>query len=183
VASAVSPHEVMRRGRLQHPVCRISLPQTALSSGRSARRPRWKRAGANAGDEVGCLHGPPPLLGGLDELASQFATKTATPGAIPQYTVDLYVDHLRDPAARRASFEYYRTLDTTAEHVQRWRDEGLLTIPVLAIGGQHSTGTMPEETVRLVATDVTGLVIPGAGHFLPEETEEQLSAAVLEFLR
>lgn len=125
------------------------------------------------------------LIASREEIyfGHQFATKTATPGAIPQYAVDLYVDHLRDPAARRASFEYYRTLDTTAEHVQRWRDEGLLTIPVLAMGGQHSTGTMPEETLRLVATDVTGLVIPGAGHFLPEETPEQLSAAVLEFLR
>ncbi|GGX13592.1 hypothetical protein GCM10010383_49550 [Streptomyces lomondensis] len=25
-------------------------------------------SGADEGDEVGCVHGPPPLLGGLDEL-------------------------------------------------------------------------------------------------------------------
>ncbi|MFJ8948038.1 hypothetical protein ACIRG4_33140 [Streptomyces sp. NPDC102395] len=42
---------------------------------------------------------------------------------------------MRDPAARHASFEYYRTLDATAEHVQRWHGQGPLTIPVLAIGG------------------------------------------------
>jgi pimeloyl-ACP methyl ester carboxylesterase len=51
------------------------------------------------------------------------------------------------------------------------------------VAGQHSTGTMPEETMRLVATDVTGLVIPEAGHFLPEEAPEELGKAVLDFLR
>ncbi|MGW7052949.1 alpha/beta fold hydrolase [Streptomyces sp. NPDC054887] len=125
------------------------------------------------------------LIAGREEIyfGHQFATKTATPGAIPQYAVDLYVDHLRDPAARRASFEYYRTLDTTAEHVQHWRDQGPLTIPVLAIGGQYSTGTIPAETMRLVATDVTEQVIPGAGHFLPEEVPQELTKRLLEFLR
>jgi pimeloyl-ACP methyl ester carboxylesterase len=51
------------------------------------------------------------------------------------------------------------------------------------VAGQHSTGAMPEETMRPVATDVTGLVIPGAGHSLPEEAPEELGKAVLDFLR
>jgi pimeloyl-ACP methyl ester carboxylesterase len=125
------------------------------------------------------------LIAGREEIyfGHQFTTKTATPGAIPQHAFDLYVDHLRDPAARRASFEYYRTLDTTTEQVLRWKDEGPLTIPVLAIGGQYSTGTMPEEALRMVATNVTGLVIPGVGHFLPEEAPKELTAAVLDFLQ
>ncbi len=37
--------------------------------------------------------------------------------------------------------------------------------------------------MRMVATDVTGLVIPGAGHFLPEEAPDALGNAVLDFLR
>ncbi|MYS92302.1 MULTISPECIES: alpha/beta fold hydrolase [Streptomyces] len=125
------------------------------------------------------------MVAGREEIyfGHTFASKTAAPGAIPQHAIDVYVDSLRDPAALRASFEYYRTLDTSAEHVLRWRDEGPLTIPVLAIGGQYSTGTMPEETMRLVAPDVTGLVIPGAGHFLPEEAPEEVSRALLDFLR
>lgn len=125
------------------------------------------------------------MVAGREEIyfGHTFTSKTASPGAIPQHAIDVYVDQLRDPAALRASFEYYRTLDTSAEHTLRWRDEGPLTIPVLAIGGQHSTGTMPEETLRMVATDVTGLVIPGTGHFLPEEAPQELSKAVLDFLR
>ncbi|WP_374938414.1 alpha/beta fold hydrolase [Streptomyces sp. Ru62] len=125
------------------------------------------------------------MVAGREEVyfGHTFTSKTATPGAIPQHAIDVYVDSLRDPAALRASFEYYRTIDASAEYVLRWRDEGLLAIPVLAIGGQYSTGTMPEETMCLVATDVTGLVIPGAGHFLPEEAPEELGKAVLGFLR
>lgn len=125
------------------------------------------------------------MVAGREEIyfGYNFTSKTATPGAIPQQAIDVYVDQLRDPAALHASFEYYRTLDTSAEQILRWRDEGPLSIPVLAIGGQHSTGTMPEETMRLVATNVIGLVIPGAGHFLPEEAPEGLGKAVLDFLR
>ncbi|MEU2288502.1 alpha/beta hydrolase [Streptomyces sp. NPDC013178] len=51
------------------------------------------------------------------------------------------------------------------------------------MGGQYSTGTMPEDVMRMVATDVTGLVIPGAGHFLPEEAPQALTTALLDFLR
>ncbi|MBZ9644603.1 alpha/beta hydrolase [Streptomyces sp. PSKA30] len=53
---------------------------------------------------------------------------------------------------------------------------------MLAIGGEHSTGTAPEEDMRKVATDVTGLVIPGSGHFLAEEVPQPLTKALLDFL-
>jgi pimeloyl-ACP methyl ester carboxylesterase len=125
------------------------------------------------------------MVAGREEIyfGHTFASKTAIPGAIPRYAVDVYVDQLRDPATLRAGFEYYRTLETSAEHALRRRDEGPLTIPALATGGRHSTGTMPEETMRLVATDATGLVVPDAGHFLPEEALQELGRALLEFLR
>ncbi|MET7978261.1 hypothetical protein ABZW44_35740 [Streptomyces mirabilis] len=66
--------------------------------------------------------------------------------------MDVYVDLLRNPAALHAVFEYYRTLDEWPEQVQRWRDEGPLSIPVLDIGGEYATGTGPEEVMRLLAT-------------------------------
>ena len=102
--------------------------------------------------------------------------------AIPQQTIDVYVDALRDPAARHASFEIYLQLGETAEQFQRWHKEGPLTIPVLAIGGEYSTGTAPADEMRKVATDVTGVVLPGSGHFLTEEVPEPLTKALLDFL-
>jgi pimeloyl-ACP methyl ester carboxylesterase len=40
----------------------------------------------------------------------------------------------------------------------------------------------PGLLMKLVANDVQGLVIPGAGHFLAEEAPEQMIAALTEFL-
>lgn len=124
------------------------------------------------------------MVAGREEIyfGHQFTSKVATPGAIPQHAIDVYVDQLRDPAALRASFEYYRE-ESFAEKAQALRDQGPLTVPVLAIGGQYSTGTMPADVMRMLATDVTEMVIPNAGHFLPEETPAELSKAVLDFLR
>ena len=124
------------------------------------------------------------MVAGREEIyfGHQFTSKAARPDAIPQHIVDVYVDLLRDPAALHAVFEYYRTLDEWPEQVHRWRDEGPLSIPVLAIGGEYATGTGPEEVMRLLATNVTGLVIPGVGHFLAEEAPEALTKALLDFL-
>lgn len=49
------------------------------------------------------------------------------------------------------------------------------------IGG--SSPAMPNNAVLRAAMVVTGLVIPDAGPFVPEEAPEELSAAVLDFLR
>jgi pimeloyl-ACP methyl ester carboxylesterase len=126
------------------------------------------------------------LVSGREEIyfGHQFASKAGSPDAIPSYAVDLYVEALRDPAALHASFEFFRVLmsEESAEQFQRWQQEGPLTIPVLAIGGERSTGAGIEHVVRQVAEDVTGLVIPGAGHFLLEEAPDAITKALLDFL-
>ncbi|MEO3875189.1 alpha/beta hydrolase [Nonomuraea sp. B12E4] len=120
------------------------------------------------------------MVAGREEIyfGHQFASKAATPYAIPPHAVDVYVDALRDPAALHASFEFYRA----DQGLARVREAGPLTIPVLTLGGELSGGTFVETVMRLVATDVTGLVIPGAGHFLPEEAPAAVVKALLEFL-
>ena len=39
-----------------------------------------------------------------------------------------------------------------------------------------------QALMQIVANDVRGLVIPGAGHFLAEEAPQQMLAALTEFL-
>jgi pimeloyl-ACP methyl ester carboxylesterase len=60
---------------------------------------------------------------------------------------------------------------------------GKLTIPVLAIGAEKSFNTAMATEIRFVASDVTGAVIAGSGHWLMEEQPAATMAAILNFLR
>jgi pimeloyl-ACP methyl ester carboxylesterase len=110
----------------------------------------------------------------------QFATKAVK--KLPDYAVRYYVDTLaRDPEALRASFAFYRALDTDIAQNER-RKTRRLTLPVLAIGGAESSGEMVANTMKLAADDVLSLVIPGCGHYVAEEAPEEMLAALTAFL-
>jgi pimeloyl-ACP methyl ester carboxylesterase len=57
-----------------------------------------------------------------------------------------------------------------------------LPMPVLAIGGEESSGEGIGGVMELAAADVQSVVIPGAGHWLVEEAPEALLAALTTFL-
>jgi pimeloyl-ACP methyl ester carboxylesterase len=112
----------------------------------------------------------------------QFAFKGGTPTAIPEYAVDVYVDVVAsDPRALRASFEYYRALDTTIAQNER-RAKTRLTLPVLAIGGALYTGAAVAETMRPAAENVTGVVLDDCGHYAAEEQPARFVEVLEEFL-
>jgi pimeloyl-ACP methyl ester carboxylesterase len=112
----------------------------------------------------------------------QFATKAATPTAIPAYAVDVYVDAITaDPRALRASFAYYRALDETiAQNEQRSKTR--LTLPVLAVGGALWSGASAAQTMRLAADNVTGVVLDDCGHYPAEEQPTRLVEILKDFL-
>ncbi|MEU6058249.1 alpha/beta hydrolase [Streptomyces sp. NPDC047097] len=122
------------------------------------------------------------LVEGREDLyfGDQFATKGATPDAMPSEAVALYVEALRRPGALHASFQPYRALDATiAQNKVRMRTP--LTMPVLAVGGAAFRGAGVASDVRRVATDVKELVIEGCGHYVPEEAPDALISALLTF--
>lgn len=122
------------------------------------------------------------MVAGREEIyfGHQFASKAATPDAIPPHAVEVYVEALRDPAALHASFEFYRA-DEGAAQIAALVAAGPLTIPVLAAGGERSSGQAVEQVMRKVADAVTGVVAPGAGHFLPEEAPEWTARTLIDF--
>jgi len=110
----------------------------------------------------------------------QFATKAAK--QLPDYAVKHYVATLAaSPEALHASFAIYRALDTTIAQNQQ-RKEQRLTLPILAIGGQHSLGDQVAGTMKLAADDVQALTVPGCAHWVPEEAPEETVAALTTFL-
>jgi pimeloyl-ACP methyl ester carboxylesterase len=113
-------------------------------------------------------------------FGSQFATKAAKKLSI--HAVEHYVDTLAsDPEALRASFAFYRALDTTIAQNER-RKTRPLTLPVLAIGGAESSGELVGNTMKLAADDVETLIIPGCGHYPAEEAPEAMLAGLTVFL-
>jgi pimeloyl-ACP methyl ester carboxylesterase len=101
---------------------------------------------------------------------------------LPTDAVSYYIDRLAaDPDALRGSFEIYRAFPTiTAQNEQRKTRR--LPMPVLAIGGEQSSGAMVGELMQLIADDVHTLVIRGCGHWVAEQAPEELLAALTEFL-
>ena len=83
-------------------------------------------------------------------------------------------------AKLRAGFALYRAMFQDAED-NRALAAHPLTMPVLAIGGEHGARDWVEGSLRAVARDVTGLVAPDSGHWLAEEVPDWLTARLLAF--
>ncbi len=107
-------------------------------------------------------------------------------GAIGEADVDEYVRCYSRPGALRAGFEYYRSIPTDSADNRAILESGYrLPMPVLALGGGRTEARgragEPLESLRAIATNVRGGVVPDCGHFIPEEQPELLAARLLEF--
>ena len=100
---------------------------------------------------------------------------------LPDEAIDYYVRTLSNPDSLRASFGWYRALDATIAQDQE-RKNRPLTMPVMAIGGERSFGEHVGDAVRAVAPDTHSVTIPDTGHFLAEESPDELLAALTPFL-
>ncbi|HET9948220.1 MAG TPA: alpha/beta hydrolase [Longimicrobiales bacterium] len=110
--------------------------------------------------------------------------RISDPSAIGASDLDVYVSAYSAPGAMRAGFEAYRAFDRdAADNREALVRNGKLTIPVLAVWGSKSTsGPLVGEMMREVADDVTGVRVPGTGHWIPEENPAALLGELLEFL-
>lgn len=123
------------------------------------------------------------MVAGREEIyfGHQFRSKAATPQAIDTQAIDLFVDAVRRPAHRRACFEYYRVSDENTQ-IRDLVARGKISTPVVAVGAELGSGTIPIQAMRVAAAHVTEAIVPHSGHFVPEEapdwTAESIIAAV-----
>jgi pimeloyl-ACP methyl ester carboxylesterase len=102
-------------------------------------------------------------------------------GELPVELVDYYVGLVSDPESLRGSLGWYRALDATlAQNAERKNRP--LTMPVLAVGGELSYGGLVAESLKPLAEDVQGVVLPGTGHWVAEQAPELLLEALTGFL-
>lgn len=135
---------------------------------------------------------PEALVQGRERLYLQWFYQTFAyrPGAIDEAALDEFARTYSQPGAMRAGFNFYRAMAEDAKVNAAQLATGFrLPMPVLAVGGgvsyPHGRGRGPdvETSMRRVAGDVRGFVIPECGHFVPEEAPEDLARLLLEFLR
>jgi pimeloyl-ACP methyl ester carboxylesterase len=123
------------------------------------------------------------LVRGREDIffSAEFDASAGT-NKLPAYAVEYYVDGLASsPEALHGSFQLYRAFGATAaQNVERKTRP--LQMPVLAMGGAESSGTMVEETMKLTADDVQGHVFPRAGHWLAEQAPDEMVETLTAFL-
>ncbi|HYO70419.1 MAG TPA: alpha/beta hydrolase, partial [Archangium sp.] len=86
------------------------------------------------------------------------------------------------PGALAAGFKWYAAFPQDAQDNQVFMQRKL-TMPVLALGGEASSGAFIVPMVQQVAEDVTGGAIPRSGHWLAQEQPEALVQRLKDFLQ
>jgi pimeloyl-ACP methyl ester carboxylesterase len=109
-----------------------------------------------------------------------YENKVYKPGSIPTSDVAAYAASYARPGRMNAAFDYCRNILVDMEFNKK-AFAGKIPIRLLAVGGQYSIPTMG-ESLRPYFVDVTSLVIPESGHFVPEEQPQGLAKALLAFL-
>lgn len=92
-----------------------------------------------------------------------------------------YVAAYSRPGRMRAGWAYFATWPQTAKDFEQLA-QTRLTMPVLAIGGEKSLGDVLGQQMRLVASDVTVVVLRNTGHWILEERPQETMDAILKFL-
>jgi pimeloyl-ACP methyl ester carboxylesterase len=109
------------------------------------------------------------------------------PAAITQEDINEYVSHYSAPGGMHAGFEHYRAFPQDAIQNQNY-SKTKLTMPVLALGGEYIPtlgGKIAMPTViygmKILAQNVTGIIVPNSGHFIQEEQPQFLADQLLKF--
>ena len=115
----------------------------------------------------------------LDRFWNEFS---ADPKAFAEVSRVHYAKLYAQPGAMHAGFAQFAAFDQDALDNKDFAGRGKLAIPVLAIGGEKSFGSMMATVMRAAANDVEESVIANAGHWLMEEQPTATVAAVRDFL-
>jgi len=107
---------------------------------------------------------------------------SANPKAIDDSTRRHYAQLYAHPGAMHSAFNQFAAFTQDAADNKTLAANGKLTLPVLALGADHSFATQMADIMRLVATDVTGGVITDSGHWVMEEQPKQTTAAIVDFI-
>jgi pimeloyl-ACP methyl ester carboxylesterase len=101
--------------------------------------------------------------------------------SIPEADRKAYTEAYSKPGRMRAAWAYFASWPQLAKDFAQL-SQTKLTMPVLSIGGEKSLGNELAAQMKLVATDVTLVVLKDTGHWILEERPKETTDALIKFL-
>jgi pimeloyl-ACP methyl ester carboxylesterase len=101
--------------------------------------------------------------------------------SIPEADRKAYTEAYARPGRMRAGWAYFVSFQQAAKDFAEL-SQTKLNMPVLAIGGEKSLGEALAQQMKLVASDVTVVVLKNTGHWVLEENSKETTEALVKFL-
>ncbi|MEY2545968.1 MAG: hypothetical protein QOG48_1085 [Verrucomicrobiota bacterium] len=101
--------------------------------------------------------------------------------SIPEPERKAYTAAYARPGRMRAAWAYFASWPQLATELAPL-SKTKLTMPVLSIGGEKSLGNELGTQMKLVADNVTVIVLPNTGHWILEERPKETTEALVKFL-
>jgi pimeloyl-ACP methyl ester carboxylesterase len=109
---------------------------------------------------------------------------SADPNGIDEQTRNHYAEIYAMPGAIHNAFsgQFAAFAQDAIDNQKLLATSGKLTLPVLAIGGDHSYGDSLAAEVGFAATNVQAAVIKNSGHWIMEEQPQQAIDLIVRFI-
>jgi len=101
--------------------------------------------------------------------------------SIPEAERKAYAAAYARPGRMRAGWAYFVSFQQAAKDFAEL-SQTKLTMPVLVIGGEKSLGEVLAQQMKLVAPDVSVVVLKDTGHWIMEERPKETMDALVKFL-
>jgi len=101
--------------------------------------------------------------------------------SVPEADRQFYAAAYARDDGMRAGFEYFKNFEQDAKDFAELSTTKL-NMPFLVLTGEKASGTFLIDQAKLVATNVSGTVVQGSGHWLMEEAPGQVIPAIVAFL-
>ncbi len=101
--------------------------------------------------------------------------------SIPEADRKAYTAAYSRPGRMRAGWAYFVSFQQAAKDFAQL-SQTKLTMPVLVIGGEKSLGDALAQQMKLVASNVTVVVLKDTGHWVLEERPKETAEALQKFL-
>ena len=101
--------------------------------------------------------------------------------SIPEADRKEYTTAYARPGRMQAGWAYFVSFQQAAKDFAELV-QTKLSMPVLVIGGEKALGVVLGQQMKLVATDVTVVILKDTGHWVMEESPKETTAALVKFL-